>query len=400
MKKIIKSILLVVFLFLVISPIGVKAENKVNLYFFRGEGCPHCAKEEIALKELEIKYPNLKIYSYEVWYNQKNQKLLTQVGKLLKADVKGVPFTVIGNNSISGFSEQQTEMEIENYINYYTNHSYRDKVGELLGVVEKQINNNTNDNGLKQEIKTINLPIFGKIEVKNFSLPILTIIIGTIDGFNPCSMWVLLFLISMLFNMNNKKKMWALGLAFIITSAAIYFAFMAAWLKITLFIGALLWVRLLIASVAIISGVLNLKATLKTKDAGCSVADDKKRTKIFDRIKKFTHEQSFILALVGIILLAISVNFIELVCSAGLPVIYTQVLSYSHLSNIQNTGYLLLYDLFFMLDDIIIFTIAMTTFKLTGISNKYGKFSHIIGGIIMIIIGILLIIKPGLLMFG
>jgi thiol-disulfide isomerase/thioredoxin len=355
MSKVIRILLVSIFLILIISPLKVSAVNKVNIYFFRGDGCPHCAKEEVALEELKKEYSNIKVYDYEVWYSKKNQDLLTKVGKLLNKDVRGVPFTVIGNKTISGFSESLTKDEMETYIKYYSNHSYRDKVGELLGLVEKQSNDDSNDDNLKQDIKTIELPIIGKINVKDVSLPILTILMGIVDGFNPCAMWILLFLISMLFNMNNKKRMWALGLAFIITSAVVYFVFMAAWLKVTMFIGKLMWFKLIIASAAIIAGIYNLNQAIKVKDDGCSVTDDKKRNKIFDRIKKFTHEQSFVLALFGIIVLAISVNFIELMCSAGLPVIYTQVLSYSHLTNLEYVGYLLLYDLFFMLDDIMLF---------------------------------------------
>ena len=53
-----------------------------------------------------------------------------------------------------------------------------------------------------------------------------------------------------------------------------------------------------------------------------------------------------------------------------------------------------------MLDDIIVFMIAVITLKVTGISNKYQKYSHLIGGILMLIIGILMIVKPEWLMFN
>ncbi|MFA7688908.1 MAG: hypothetical protein WCX96_02330, partial [Bacilli bacterium] len=199
--------------------------------------------------------------------------------------------------------------------------------------------------------------------------------------------------------MKNKKRMWTLGLTFIITSALVYSLFMIAWLNVALFVGSLLWIRLLIAGVALTGGFINLKSGLK-KETGCKVVDDKKRERIFSRIKKFTGEKKFLLAMGGIILLAISVNLIELLCSAGLPVIFTQILALNELSSIQYYLYILLYMIFFMIDDILVFFLAMTTLKLTGISTKYGKASHIIGGILMIIIGLLLIFNPGLLMFN
>ena len=120
---------------------------------------------------------------------------------------------------------------------------------------------------------------------------------------------------------------------------------------------------------------------------------------IFSKIKKFTHEKSFVIAFFGIIALAASVNLIELACSAGIPVIFTQLLAMNDLSTLQYWVYIILYILFFMIDDLIIFAIAVKTMELTGISAKYSKYSHLIGGILMLVIGILLIVKPEWLMF-
>jgi hypothetical protein len=106
------------------------------------------------------------------------------------------------------------------------------------------------------------------------------------------------------------------------------------------------------------------------------------------------------LALGGIIVLAFLVNLVELVCSAGLPAIYTQILALNNLANWQYYFYIFLYVFFFMVDDLLIFIVAMVTLKMTGLSTRYARYSHLIGGILMIIIGILLIFKPEWLMFG
>ena len=118
------------------------------------------------------------------------------------------------------------------------------------------------------------------------------------------------------------------------------------------------------------------------------------------KIKKFTSEKSLLLALVGVITLAFSVNLIELACSAGLPLIFTQILALNNLGLFEYSIYILLYLIFFLIDDIVIFVIAMKTLEVTGISTKYTKYSHLIGGIIMLIIGILMIFKPSWLMFN
>ena len=105
------------------------------------------------------------------------------------------------------------------------------------------------------------------------------------------------------------------------------------------------------------------------------------------------------IAILGIIFLAVSVNIIELACSAGLPLMFTEILSLNDLTKFEEIFYILLYMFFFMLDDLIVFIVAVVTSSLTGFSSKYGKISKLIGGIILFLIGILLIFKPAWLMF-
>jgi glutaredoxin len=399
MLKVVTRILLIITVVLFFMPVTAKAENKINIYFFRGEGCPFCAKEEAFLKEMKSKYDNIKIYDYEIWYDSGNRALLEKVEKLFKKNVKHIPFTVIGKNTFEGYSDVQTPSAIEDAIIKYSNGDYCDYVGEMLGIVKKGKDCNIDGNNTNT-ISKINLPFFGSVDPKTFSLPIITIIFGLLDGFNPCAMWILLFLISILLGMKNRKRMWTLGITFLATSAIIYYLFMAIWLNVALSVGTVFWLRLLIAVVAFIGGIINVKSALKKKDGGCDVVDEKKRGKIFDRIKKFTHEKSFVLAIIGIMALAVSVNIIELFCSASLPVVYSQILSMNKVPTWSYYLYLLLYVIIFMMDDIIVYIIAMKTLKLKGISTKYGTISHLIGGIIMILIGILLALKPGLLTFG
>jgi len=246
--------------------------------------------------------------------------------------------------------------------------------------------------------ETIRMPLVGEIKIKDFSLPLLTIIIGAIDGFNPCAMWVLLFLISLLLGIQDKTKMWALGTAFILASGAVYFLFLSAWLNLFLFLGFVFWMRIIIALVALGSGGYHLYDYYKNR--GCVVENSEKRRMVFDRIRRIIGEKKFWVALIGIVILAFAVNLVELVCSAGLPAVYTQVLTLSKLPVWQYYGYLLLYIFVFMLDDLLVFIIAMTTLQMKAVSSRYTRYSALIGGIIMLIVGILLIFKPGWLMFG
>lgn len=249
---------------------------------------------------------------------------------------------------------------------------------------------------------SVDTGLFGVVSLKDVSLPIFTIILGAVDGFNPCAMWILIFLITMMFSVHDRKKMWILGLTFIFTSGFVYLCFMLSWLSLASFLSSVVLIRFLIACFAVLFGMVNIYRYIKSlnSDVGCDVTNKKKRLKIMERIKKIVNEKSFLFSILGIMLLAFSVNLIELLCSLGIPVMFTNVLAMNDLSTLEYVIYIGLYLLFFLIDDIVIFVIAMKTLKIKGISNRYTKYSHLIGGIIMLLLGILMVIKPEWLMFN
>jgi hypothetical protein len=279
------------------------------------------------------------------------------------------------------------------------NKSLKEEVKEAKEKLEKEKQQEEQDT---EKTTQMTLPLLGKVDVKKFSLPLIALSIGLVDGFNPCAMWVLIFLISMLIGMKNRKRMWAIGIAFLATSALIYLLFMFSWLQITLKLSQIRFVQIMIAIVALLGAFINLNSFNKErkKDAGCQVVDKEKRKSIIEKIKKFTSEKSLFLAILGAMALAISVNFVELACSAGLPLLFTQILALNNLNTCMYIIYMIIYIIAYLLDDIIVFVIAMITLKLTGITNKYNKYSHLIGGLIMLIVGLLMIIKPEWLMMN
>ena len=411
MKKVIR--LLVLALVFIVFPFSVKADERVvNIHLFYGETCPHCAAEEKFFDEYLKDKPNVKLYKYEVWSHPENVELLKKIQTQMGNSDSGVPFTIIGKKIIVGFSEDYTKEDLKNAIEHYLdeNNTYRDYAGEITGKgdLPKKEEKNEIKKETKKEVKKDEkryektVPVLGKINAKKVSLPILAVVLGFVDGFNPCAMWILIFLITMLLNMKDRKKMWILGFTFILTSGIVYLLFMITWLNLATFISKISYIRLFISLVAIVVGIVNLNNYIKSlkKDDGCEVVDKKERKKIMNRIISITSQKKFILALLGIVVLAASVNIVELMCSIGIPLLFTQILAMNDLSNISYFIYMLIYIVFFLIDDIIIFVVSMITLKVTGITTKYTKYSHLIGGIIMLIIGILLIVKPELLMFN
>ena len=389
------SVILIVLLFI---PVLLSAkENDVNMYLFYGKECPHCHALLEFLEPYVESHSNIHLYKYEVWHNEENQVLFKDVHDLLKNNSNGIPFLVIGSTVISGYNEEQTPDTIRNAVSFYSSTEYKDKVGIYLGVVE---DNDKEEN--KYEENEIVIPIIGKKDIREVSIGLSAIVIGLVDGFNPCAMWILLFLISMLLGLNNKKRRLALGIAFLLSSALVYFLFLVSWLQLAEFLDKITYVRVAIAVIALIFGTVSIVRFVKSlnKDDGCEVVDKNNRKRIINSIKKIVKEKSFILALLGVVLLAFSVNIIELLCSLGLPVMFSEILTINEVAPAMKIVYSLIYILFFLIDDIIIFIIAMKTLEIKAISNKYAKYSHLIGGIIMIIIGILMVYKPEWLMFN
>ena len=349
------------------------SDNKINLYLFYSESCPHCHDEIEYLKTIKEKYKEqLNIYKYEVTKNKDNSKILESVKKVYGVNNQYVPFTVIGEDYIVGFSES-TETSIESIIDNYIN--------------------DTND-------KKFDIPLIGKITGKDASLTLIATILGFIDGFNPCAMWILLLLINMTISIKNRKKMLLIGLTFILTGGLIYFLSMLG-IGIILDLTMISTIRNLIAIFAITLGIYNLYTYYKTrKVTGCHVVKKEKRKTIITKINHIINKNNVLLIILGTIILASSVNLVELACSLGFPTIFLELLTINNITGITKILYLLLYILFYIIDDLIVFFIALFTLKTTGISTKYNKYVNLIGGLLMILMGLLLIFKPEWIMFN
>ncbi|HOD01453.1 MAG TPA: hypothetical protein PKH50_01890 [bacterium] len=452
MTKIQKKKIKIIFASLIFGVFGLfsipksMAAEKVNLYLFWGEGCPHCAREKSFLTKLIKEDPDIVLHEFEIYKDTYGRARFVEATNKMNIEANGVPLLIIGDRYLVGYLDDETTgEEIRRLIEENRKNGCFDVFADEVFGVDKKIISSKTDTGseslssggtskisletissgsdspsgvvnnggnpaentskqenceLSTEPPKVILPKVGNLNMELLSLPALTVVLGLLDGFNPCAMWVLLFLISLLIGMKDKKKMWILGIAFIVSSALVYFLFMVAWLNFFKFVGFIMWVRVLISAIALIGGYSSLKKSFSEDSSGCDVSDDEKKEKVFRKIGKVVSNKSFFLALAGIIGLAFAVNLVELVCSAGLPAVYTQVLALNKMEGTEYYLYILLYILFFMLDDLFVFFVTMVTLQMTGITTKYVKYTRLIGGILLIIMGILLLFKPELLMFG
>jgi hypothetical protein len=239
--------------------------------------------------------------------------------------------------------------------------------------------------------RKIKLPIIGEIDPAEFSLPALAIILGAVDGFNPCAMWVLVYLITLIATLRDRRKIWLLVGSFVLASGIIYFLLMTAWLNAFLLIGYVKPVTVVIGLIALGGGIWQMREFVKARgEIVCEVTSEESRKKTMSKIQTIVSSPVTLGTMLGIIALAFAVNSVEFVCSAAIPAVFTHVLSLAGLPAIQYYGYILLYVLIFMLDDLIIFGSA-AIFMTSNLGIRYAKYFRPVGAAILIALGLLLL---------
>ena len=394
MKK--KLIIVFLFLFLLLTNLkSVKSDSTIDVYFFHVSTCSHCQKEKEYLETKDVVIHDYLIDSSDPLDKEAAENLYEYLVDYIKITNPATPFTIIGNKYIIGFNDTIKE-EMDKCIDYYSKNECHNYVIDAVNGEDVSFKTMYQDEEMV-------LPIMGKVNVKNVSLLLLSLVLGFIDGINPCAMWVLIFLLTLLIPTKSRKKILILGLSFILSSAIFYFVFLLGAGFVISKISTIIIFRIIIGILAILFGGFHIYKFIKSiikKEDGCEVVDENKRITIMDKIKKIVVEKNILIAVLGMVLLAVTVNFIELTCSAGIPVLFIEILEINKVSTLSRLFYIFIYVLFFMIDDIIIFLIAVLSLKIKAISNRISKYSSLIGGLLMLIIGILLIFFPNIIMFN
>ncbi len=335
------------------------------------------------MRQLPETYPTVEIKEYEVLYQPENQKILSdfyQKYQVPKGEQGIVPIIFLEENYFLGFNELIAK-EIE------------DCLKECLFDQEPVVSQ-----------KIIKIPILGEIDILKLSLPVLTIILAALDGFNPCALWIMIFLVTILISTRSRKKLLLIGGTFILASGITYYVILTAWLNLFLVIGYVHLTRILIGAFAMGMGIWQIKNFITYNPGVCKVLGLnsllERQLKIKERVEKIANAPLINFATIfGLIVLAFGVNLVEFFCSAGLPAIFTRVLALNPLTTLGYHFYLLLYVFVFMLDELIILSVALIALKKIGFTDKYNYWATLISGILIIILGFLLIFKPEVLMF-
>ena len=360
-------------------------DYELTIHYFYLPTCPHCFEQSKFNARLVNEFPNVRFVSHDA-SNPAEAQLLIEMAEDAGLDTRGlgVPATFVGKKAFIGYESEET-----------TGQKIREAIIDCVencvgGPMERE-------SEPIAAVTELDLPFLGKTDLTKYSLPVLAVMLGLVDGFNPCAMWVLVYLIGIVLELNDRKKIWFIVGTFLLASGILYFLFMTAWLNAFLLMGYVRVVTILIGLIALGGGILSIKEYLESKGIlECKVVGDEDKKRTMESAKSLVNAPLTIATVAGIIVLAFVVNSVEFVCSAAIPAVFTQVLALSNLGFWEYYGYIGLYVIAFMFDDMIVFGLA--AFAVTGgLGDKYAKYCKIIGGIIMLGLGIMLLFFPGLL---
>ena len=348
--------------------------NEITLYYFWSRHCPHCKTAKPFINKLPQTYPCSTLRKTELVVSRINQKRFLLMAQQLDQPANSVPAFIFCGQMMVGYDQAETTgKELE----------------EKLLACHQQGNTQT-----KQVQENFNIPGLGKSHYQDFSLPVFTLLIAALDAFNPCAFFILFFLLSLMVHHRSRARMLVIGGTFVLCSGLMYFLFMSAWLNLFLITEQLIFITATAGIIAIVFGLLNIKDYFFFKQGVSLSLSDSSKTKLFTRMRTLTQTGSWPSMIMATIILAIAANSYELLCTAGLPMVYTRILTLSDLSTNQYYLYLALYNFIYIIPLLLIVILFSLTLGSKKLSEQEGRLLKIISGSMMLGLGSILLLKP------
>gem|GEM_PF-79059 len=353
--------------------------GKVTLKLFWAVGCPHCAAEKEFLAGIAPKYPDLEIEMYEVAYNQSNVDLLIGLSESMGFEASQVPITLVEDCYLIGYDNEENEgAVIEDVIK--AAFSGRPVVGKCSSEF------------------IVDIPFFGRVDLREMGVPLSTVIIGLIDGFNPCAFFVLMMLLSFMMYARSRRKMLAIGLTFVFISGFVYFLFMTAMFSAIRMINEIRIVALVGGVIALIIGIVNMKDVFFFGKGFSLMIPEDKKPGLYKRMRGLLKAEDMAKLVVGTIVLAFVANSYELICTAGFPIVYGNLLNAQQLDMVTSLLCIALYNVFYVMPLLAIVLVSVKTLNVEKMTEERGELLKCISGFMMLGLGSLLIIDPRVLM--
>ncbi|MDP1647166.1 MAG: glutaredoxin family protein [Rubrivivax sp.] len=343
------------------------AATPVVVQVYVREGCPHCADAKRFLDRLALERPGLRVETRPVDEDPQARDELSALSRAAGVWPPGVPTFVVQGRALVGYDDEM--------------HTGR-AIVELL------------ESGSALQKQEVQSRLFGTLSASRLGLPLFTLALGLLDGFNPCAMWVLLFLLSLLVRLKDRQRMALIAGTFVFVSGAVYYAFMAAWLNVFLAVGLSQAVRLLLAAVALVIGAFNVKDFLAWGLGPSLSIPANAKPGLYARMRRVVQARALPASLLAVAALAVVVNFIELLCTAGLPAIYTAVLAQQSLGAAAHYAYLGLYIVGYIADDALMVGLAVAALGSGKLTERTGRWLKFVSGLVMLGLGGVLLLRP------
>ncbi len=394
--------------------------NRAVIYFFWGDGCPHCAAAKPFLQTLTEKYPGVEVRAYEVWNSAENRVLFSKMAAAYGFEPQAVPTIFLGDQHWVGYAERIAQ-DIEAAVQDCLATGCRNAGAGVIEPAEAAVTiqptpaalaaaqdtaqdaaaappANGDANPAAPQAAVLDLPLIGAVSLEHQSLLMSTALIAFVDGFNPCSVWVLTMLLAITLHTGSRRKVLVIGLVFVTVTALIYALFIAGLFTVFTFVAITDWVRLLVALIALFFAAINIKDYFWYKEGVSLTISDEAKPGLFQRMRRLVDaSQSFGGLVAATVALAAGVSLVEFSCTAGFPMLWSNLLASQQVGTVTFLALLAVYMLIYQLDELGIFLGSVVTLKASRLEEKHGRILKLVGGMLMLTLAIVMLIDPSLM---
>ena len=351
------------------SPAATPPAPATLVVFWR-EGCPRCEEARPFVAELAAEAPGVAVEWVEVRAGGEGRERFQATVERLGIAGAGVPLFATARGAVVGFRRGTSEIEIR----------------RLAGLAP--------DGGGA----AVSLPWIGAVDARRLPLAAFTALVGLLDGFNPCAMYVLGVLLGILLHAGSRRRVALYGGTFVAVSGVVYVLFMSAWLQLFSLGGMSRALTAALGAALAGMGLLNLKDAVWLGRGPSLSVPDRAKPGLFRRMRAVASAASLPAGLAGVAALAFVVNLVELGCTLGLPAMYTRVLaSRADLGPLGRAAYLSLYGLFYVVPlGAVVGTFALT-FRRAVLTERRARALKALSGALLLAAGLLFLLRPGVL---
>ena len=367
------------------AAVMARVEAACRIEVYTRQGCSRCGTAKDWLPELVGAYPGLRPAVLDLSADPAARTALADLVRRHQTAAASVPVFHLCDRLVVGFDRPEAmRPRFERILEPWTR-PCREPVGEPITELVP-------DGG--EEGEAVDVPWLGRLDPRRLGMPLFTVAIGLVDGFNPCAMWVLLLLLSILVNLRDRIRILAIAGTFVLVSGVAYFAFMAAWLNVFAWIGMLRPVQLTLGGMAIVIGLVHVKDFFAFKQGPSLSSPESAKPGIYARIRRIVTAENLPAAIGAAFVLAVLVNLVELLCTAGLPALYTSILTQRGYSTAARYGYLGLYIAAYMFDDALMVAGVVLSLSRFKLQESGGRWLKLISGGVILALGLAMLFKP------